>query len=213
MITPNKFTEPNKELENLYTSIYLNRQPLNESVQTETEVSDGDDGLGIEDSEFDTLFESILGTDVVSEEFEADTEVGAGEDPSVSPQGGDDFSEFDDEGGEEGEEETVAIPVSQLRPLYDLLSAHFGGEPDGDEGVDGGEDDILQADDQENFDNDQMPTEAVKTKKKFIDSKLTGFQTRTKVPNPKVKPVKFDKSPKTHKTKSKLMKSQDKNWV
>lgn len=170
MITPNKYTEPDKGLEALYTSLYLTPKTINESVQSAT-TDEGDDGLGIEDSEFDTLMESIIGSSTLEEEFNASTEVDPDSDPQVSPQGDDDLSEFDDpeDGGEEGEgeEETVSIPLSQLRPLYDILSAHFGQEPDGDEEM-GGEEDILPADDENQFGNDELPTESVKAKKNSL---------------------------------------------
>jgi hypothetical protein len=213
-----KFYEPNKQLTDLYTSMYLNRQPIQESVSTDEEIEDeGDDGLDIEDADFEDIFESILGDSADLLEEDAQTEFDAGADPQVSPQGGgdpsgDDLSEFDDQGGEDegGEEDTVAIPLSQLQGLYDILRAHFegdeGGEPDGDE--------IMPADDEENFSNDELPTESAPTAgKKFIDSKITGFKSRANVKKPAVKPVKFDKSPKKHTAKSKLMKSGDKNWV
>lgn len=219
MSTPHKYTEPNKELENLYISHYLtpqNQQPLNESVSNP--VLGEDDGLGIPDSDFDALFESIV--DPLNEEF-AQTEVGAEDEPQVSPQGDgrDDLSEFDDGMGEEGgEEEMITLPIAQLRGLFDVLKAHFeGGDEGGEEGGDdlGGGEDIMSADDENNFSNDELPTESrkPKAKKKFIDSKSTGFQSKAKVKSPQVKPVKFDKSPKVHTAKSKLMKPDDKNWV
>jgi hypothetical protein len=218
-MTTAKYSEPNKALEDLYRNLYLRPQTINESVSTDEDsdvpVEEGDDGLGIE-SEFDDLFESILGPDgsFLEEEFDGQTEVDPSADPQVSPQ--DDLSEFDDaEGGEGEEEEMVSIPVSQLRPLYDLLQAHFGGdEGDVGDGVEG-EEDILPADDENNFSNDDIPTEGVApvAGKKLFDSKKTEFKSRQKTKKPVVSKTNTGSKVKPHNMKSKHLKPTDKTWV
>ena len=215
-MTTNKYSEPNKALEDLYKNLYLNPQPITESVATDEDSDvledEGDDGAGIGEAEFDQLFESILGDDVLNEEFDAQTEVDPSADPQVSPQ--DDLSEFDDEGGEEGgEEESISIPASQLRPLFDLLKAHFDAEG-GEEDM-GGEEDIMPADDENNFSNDELPTESVAPTagKKLFDAKTTKFLARTNPKKPANLKTVQDKNPKKHSKKSSLLKAGDKNWV
>lgn len=207
-----KYLEPNNALADLYSTMFSRDAQIDESTDNQRDDDDeGDDGLDIPDSEFDTIMESIIGDyDNTDDDGESeDTGSDHGDDD------GDDLSEFDSDGQEDAdqEEELVQVPASMLQSFYEFLKSHF--EEDGNDGEedDGGED-IIPADDENSIPNDEIPTESAPIPgKKFIDSKKTGFQS-----NATIKPlvnmsVNGDKKPKSFKKTGKTIGGKNKKKI
>ncbi len=213
-MTKNQFTEPDKTLENLFAQYITG--PINESVeQKEGAVpTDEEDDIDLLDNDFEKLYESIMAepkkgkviTESADTQFEDDEEFG---DLPQEDDGIPDLSEFDsvegEEGefGDEGEGETVSIPVEQLRGLYDILAGYFGGEGEGDEDLSEFED-VLPSEETPETEGDEIPMESCKLNgKKLLDSKKTPFKSNANVKKPVNKAVVHDKRPKKFDIKAK----------
>lgn len=107
----NDLFEPNLTLESHFIKSYMTPKVETPVQDVVTESEDSKEDI---DSEFEDLFESILGL-AEAEDFESEVPADAAED--VSPQDG----SGEPDGDEGSEEDTVAVPRSIAEKLYDVL--------------------------------------------------------------------------------------------